>query len=192
MPKDGVVPGDGTVFRGGTVSGHGVVPGAGAVSGGGAASGVAVHAAHAVRTWLAGERFAPSRLVLVPRGALTTAAGEDVEDPAAAAVWSLVEPGPGAMVAAGPGPVRWWPRLPARCGRWPVGAGGAGYGGPQTPSRPPVSRASGRRRRAARCRRTTTVAPAAAAPAPAAAVSTLRPFTAIQTVPAAEAAFLGA
>nr|WP_276525456.1 type I polyketide synthase [Streptomyces rapamycinicus] len=62
------------------------------VSEGGTASEVAVRVAEAVRTWLAGERFAASRLVLVTRGALATAAGEDVEDLAAAGVWSLVEP----------------------------------------------------------------------------------------------------
>ncbi|WP_414083960.1 beta-ketoacyl reductase [Streptomyces asiaticus] len=62
------------------------------VSEGGTASEVAVRVSEAVRTWRAGERFATSRLVLVTRGALATAAGEDVEDLAAAAVWSLVEP----------------------------------------------------------------------------------------------------
>ncbi|GDY50973.1 polyketide synthase [Streptomyces violaceusniger] len=62
------------------------------VSEGETASEVAVRVSEAARTWLAGERFATSRLVLVTRGALATAAGEDVEDLAAAAVWSLVEP----------------------------------------------------------------------------------------------------
>ncbi|MCQ8194735.1 SDR family NAD(P)-dependent oxidoreductase [Streptomyces sp. RCU064] len=69
------------------------------VSEGGTASEAAVRVAEAVRTWLAGERFATSRLVLVTRGALATAAGDDVEDVAAAAVWSLVEP----LQAAGAG-----------------------------------------------------------------------------------------
>lgn len=41
-----------------------------------------------VQRWLAGERFAGARLVLVTRGAV--AAGEQVPDPAAAAVWGLV------------------------------------------------------------------------------------------------------
>ncbi|WP_436764560.1 SpnB-like Rossmann fold domain-containing protein, partial [Streptosporangium sp. V21-05] len=42
-----------------------------------------------VRGWLAEERFASSRLVLVTRGAVAVSEGEDV-DPARAAVWGLV------------------------------------------------------------------------------------------------------
>ncbi|MFD5386221.1 type I polyketide synthase, partial [Streptomyces sp. NPDC127074] len=61
------------------------------VSEGATASEVAVRAADAVRMWLDEERFAPSRLVLVTRRALAVASGEEVEDLAAAAVWSLVE-----------------------------------------------------------------------------------------------------
>ncbi|MBU3869450.1 SDR family NAD(P)-dependent oxidoreductase, partial [Streptomyces sp. 4503] len=61
------------------------------VAEGATASEVALRAADAVRTWLDEERFAPSRLVLVTRRALAVASGEEVEDLAAAAVWSLVE-----------------------------------------------------------------------------------------------------
>ncbi|WP_346168506.1 type I polyketide synthase, partial [Streptomyces javensis] len=43
-----------------------------------------------VREWLAEERFAGSRLVVVTRGAVAAVAGEDVPDVAAAAVWGLV------------------------------------------------------------------------------------------------------
>ncbi|MFH8979136.1 SDR family NAD(P)-dependent oxidoreductase, partial [Streptomyces sp. NPDC017890] len=44
----------------------------------------------AVRAWLADDRFADGRLVLVTRGAVATAAGEAPENLAAAAVWGLV------------------------------------------------------------------------------------------------------
>ncbi|MFJ5680639.1 type I polyketide synthase [Streptomyces sp. NPDC093097] len=40
--------------------------------------------------WLAEERLAPARLVLLTRGAMPVTAGEPVTDPAAAAVWGLV------------------------------------------------------------------------------------------------------
>ncbi|WP_446750667.1 type I polyketide synthase [Streptomyces sp. WZ-12] len=40
--------------------------------------------------WLAEERLAPARLVLLTRGAMPVATGEPVADPAAAAVWGLV------------------------------------------------------------------------------------------------------
>ncbi|WUX65976.1 SDR family NAD(P)-dependent oxidoreductase [Streptomyces sp. NBC_01429] len=43
-----------------------------------------------VQRWLAQERFAGSRLVVVTRGAVAVEAGEDVRDPAAAPVWGLV------------------------------------------------------------------------------------------------------
>ncbi|WP_189853982.1 type I polyketide synthase, partial [Streptomyces omiyaensis] len=43
-----------------------------------------------VRTWLADERLAPVRLVVVTSGAVATAEGEDVTDLAAAAVWGLL------------------------------------------------------------------------------------------------------
>ncbi|MGW6598922.1 SDR family NAD(P)-dependent oxidoreductase [Streptomyces sp. NPDC055036] len=43
-----------------------------------------------VRGWLADDRCAASRLVLVTRGAVAVGAGEDVPDLAAAAVWGLV------------------------------------------------------------------------------------------------------
>nr|WP_172382011.1 type I polyketide synthase [Streptomyces sp. MNP-20] len=50
-----------------------------------------VHAAlELVRGWLADERCAASRLVLVTRGAVAVAAEDDVPDLAAAAVWGLV------------------------------------------------------------------------------------------------------
>ncbi|MFI9383505.1 type I polyketide synthase [Kutzneria sp. NPDC052558] len=42
------------------------------------------------RAWLADERFAGSRLVLVTRGAVAVEAGEPVRDPAAAGVWGLI------------------------------------------------------------------------------------------------------
>ncbi|MEU5053694.1 type I polyketide synthase [Streptomyces sp. NPDC021096] len=44
----------------------------------------------AVQAWLADDRFADSRLVVVTRGAVATAAGESPENLAAAAVWGLV------------------------------------------------------------------------------------------------------
>ncbi|UCM86665.1 type I polyketide synthase [Streptomyces marincola] len=43
----------------------------------------------AVRAWLADERHADSRLVLVTRGAVAAAPGESPKDPAHAAVWGL-------------------------------------------------------------------------------------------------------
>ncbi len=43
-----------------------------------------------VQAWLAEERFAAARLVLVTRGAVSAAPGETVSDPVAAAVWGLV------------------------------------------------------------------------------------------------------
>ncbi|MEU1631167.1 type I polyketide synthase, partial [Streptomyces sp. NPDC020096] len=43
-----------------------------------------------VRTWLAQERFAASRLVLVTRGAVEARPGEGVDDLAGAAVWGLM------------------------------------------------------------------------------------------------------
>ncbi|KAB7836992.1 type I polyketide synthase [Streptomyces mobaraensis] len=48
------------------------------------------HALHLVRSWLADERFAASRLVLLTRGAIAAAPGEDVPDLAHAPVWGLV------------------------------------------------------------------------------------------------------
>ncbi|MFD9702986.1 SDR family NAD(P)-dependent oxidoreductase [Lentzea sp. NPDC059081] len=51
----------------------------------------AAHGVHGtLRTWLADERFASSRLVVVTRGAVATSVGEDVPDVAQAAVWGLV------------------------------------------------------------------------------------------------------
>ncbi|MER5785204.1 beta-ketoacyl reductase, partial [Streptomyces mobaraensis] len=47
------------------------------------------HALHLVRSWLADERFAASRLVLLTRGAVAAAPGEDVPDLAHAPVWGL-------------------------------------------------------------------------------------------------------
>ncbi|HEX4704971.1 MAG TPA: polyketide synthase dehydratase domain-containing protein, partial [Pseudonocardiaceae bacterium] len=43
-----------------------------------------------VRDWLADERFATSRLVLVTRGAVAALPGEDVDDLACAPLWGLV------------------------------------------------------------------------------------------------------
>ncbi len=43
-----------------------------------------------LREWLADERFAVSRLVVVTRGAVAAAAGDDVPDLAAAPIWGLV------------------------------------------------------------------------------------------------------
>nr|WP_116210513.1 type I polyketide synthase [Streptomyces olivoreticuli] len=43
-----------------------------------------------VRSWLAGERFAAARLVVLTRGAVAAGTGDDVQDPAAAAVWGLL------------------------------------------------------------------------------------------------------
>ncbi|QRX94008.1 type I polyketide synthase [Streptomyces noursei] len=52
---------------------------------------LATHKALAlVQGWLADERFAQSRLVLVTRGAVATRPGEDVPDLAHAAVWGLI------------------------------------------------------------------------------------------------------
>ncbi|MFE6748408.1 SDR family NAD(P)-dependent oxidoreductase [Kitasatospora purpeofusca] len=51
----------------------------------------AVHRALAdIRTWLADDRFADSRLVFATRGAVATEEGEDVSDPAHSALWGLV------------------------------------------------------------------------------------------------------
>ncbi|WP_414084046.1 type I polyketide synthase, partial [Streptomyces asiaticus] len=47
-------------------------------------------ALEALQVWLAEERCADSRLVVVTRGAVAAVAGEDVPDAAAAAVWGLV------------------------------------------------------------------------------------------------------
>ncbi|MFF3020363.1 type I polyketide synthase [Streptomyces sp. NPDC057939] len=76
-------------------------------------SAAAVHdAAHdalaLARTWLADERFAAARLVLVTRGAVAATPDEDVSDLAAATVWGLLgsaqteNPGRIALVDAGP------------------------------------------------------------------------------------------
>ncbi|QKW18565.1 SDR family NAD(P)-dependent oxidoreductase [Kitasatospora sp. NA04385] len=51
----------------------------------------AVHRALAdVRTWLADDRFADSRLVFATRGAVAARDGEDVRDPAHSALWGLI------------------------------------------------------------------------------------------------------
>ncbi|WP_399217819.1 SDR family NAD(P)-dependent oxidoreductase [Streptomyces sp. SAJ15] len=47
-------------------------------------------ALHAVQEWLGSVAAASSRLVFLTRGAVATEPGEDVTDPAAAAVWGLV------------------------------------------------------------------------------------------------------
>ncbi|MGW0886301.1 SDR family NAD(P)-dependent oxidoreductase, partial [Streptomyces sp. NPDC002671] len=47
-------------------------------------------ALEALQEWLAEERFTGARLVVVTRGAVSAVPGEDVTDPAAAAVWGLV------------------------------------------------------------------------------------------------------
>ncbi|MFJ7209934.1 type I polyketide synthase, partial [Streptomyces sp. NPDC098789] len=48
------------------------------------------HALALTQAWLADERFAASRLVLVMRGAVTTGADDLAPDPATAAVWGLL------------------------------------------------------------------------------------------------------
>ncbi|WUC39740.1 SDR family NAD(P)-dependent oxidoreductase [Streptomyces sp. NBC_00557] len=55
-----------------------------------AARDVLTSAAGLLRAWVDDDRFAGSRLVLVTRGALGTAPGEDVTDLPAAALWGLV------------------------------------------------------------------------------------------------------
>nr|WP_307811624.1 alpha/beta fold hydrolase [Streptomyces sp. AV19] len=52
--------------------------------------GVAAEALALLQGWLANERVADSRLVVVTRQAVAVAAGDDVEDLAGAAVWGLV------------------------------------------------------------------------------------------------------
>ncbi|MFJ2774380.1 SDR family NAD(P)-dependent oxidoreductase [Streptomyces sp. NPDC087300] len=47
-------------------------------------------ALEAVRAWRSDERFADARLVFLTRGAVTTATGGEVPDPAQAAVWGLL------------------------------------------------------------------------------------------------------
>ncbi|MFI6697454.1 type I polyketide synthase [Streptomyces sp. NPDC050509] len=72
---------DVAVVRVGSAVGEGAAPAvSGAVDG---ISGV-------VREWLAQERFAGSRLVVVTRGAVAVEAGEEVRDPVAASVWRVV------------------------------------------------------------------------------------------------------
>ncbi|MFI0743467.1 polyketide synthase dehydratase domain-containing protein, partial [Streptomyces sp. NPDC021100] len=64
-----------------------------APAGDGSPSAVHVTVARAlstVQSWLTEERFGAARLVFVTRRAVAVAAHEDVEDPAAAAVWGLV------------------------------------------------------------------------------------------------------
>ncbi len=56
----------------------------------GAAHATARHALALVQEWLAADRFADARLVLVTRGALAVTSGEAVADLAAATVWGLV------------------------------------------------------------------------------------------------------
>ncbi|WP_425586760.1 SDR family NAD(P)-dependent oxidoreductase, partial [Streptomyces rameus] len=51
---------------------------------------VTLGALESLQAWLAEERLAGSRLVVVTRGAVSAVPGEDVTDPAAAAVWGLV------------------------------------------------------------------------------------------------------
>ncbi|WP_189712103.1 type I polyketide synthase, partial [Streptomyces phaeofaciens] len=65
---------------------------------------VLVRALELLREWLADDRFADGRLVLVTRGAVAVRDGEDVSDLAAAAVWGLVRSAqsehPGRLVVA--------------------------------------------------------------------------------------------
>nr|WP_276147179.1 type I polyketide synthase [Streptomyces sporangiiformans] len=51
---------------------------------------VAAHVLRTVRDWLADDRFADARLVVVTRGAVATRTGEDVPGLAASAVWGLI------------------------------------------------------------------------------------------------------
>ena len=60
------------------------------LSGAGSAREAAARALTLAREWLADERYAGSRLVVRTRGAVSTRPGEDVPDPAAAAVWGLI------------------------------------------------------------------------------------------------------
>ncbi|MFE3022449.1 SDR family NAD(P)-dependent oxidoreductase, partial [Streptomyces sp. NPDC059256] len=55
-----------------------------------AAHGLAERALELTRRWLAEERAASSRLVVVTRGAIVTGPGDRLTDPAGAAVWGLV------------------------------------------------------------------------------------------------------
>jgi NADPH:quinone reductase-like Zn-dependent oxidoreductase/acyl carrier protein len=64
--------------------------GAGAASPEKAARSAANAALGLLQEWLAEERLAPSRLVMVTRGAMAVVPGEDVPDLAGAAVWGLV------------------------------------------------------------------------------------------------------
>ncbi|WP_435797932.1 type I polyketide synthase, partial [Streptomyces klenkii] len=80
-----------------TLAGSGRVPrtvltavGAGAGDTVEATHAATAHALDLVQSWLADERLAESRLVLVTRGAVSADDGETVRDPAAAAVWGLV------------------------------------------------------------------------------------------------------
>ncbi|WP_345655884.1 SDR family NAD(P)-dependent oxidoreductase, partial [Streptomyces tremellae] len=65
----------------GSAGGRGVVPGA---------SAALDRLLRVAQGWVAEERFAQSRLVVVTRGAVAVEAGEDVRDLAAAPVWGLV------------------------------------------------------------------------------------------------------
>ena len=56
----------------------------------GAARAAAARALELLQDWLAEERLASSRLVVVTRGAVATGPGQDVSDLAGAAVWGLV------------------------------------------------------------------------------------------------------
>ncbi|WP_246114121.1 type I polyketide synthase, partial [Streptomyces montanus] len=51
---------------------------------------VAAHVLRTVRDWLADDRFADARLVVVTRGAVATRTGEDVPGLAASTVWGLI------------------------------------------------------------------------------------------------------
>ncbi len=80
LEKGGVVPGVVLVDLG--TDDPGALPGA--------VHGVADRALGLVQGWLADERFAGSRLVLVTRGAMAVRAGEDVVGLAQSVVWGLV------------------------------------------------------------------------------------------------------
>ena len=100
-----------------------------------------------VQEWLAAERLAASRLVVVTRGAVAAGPGEGVTDLAGAAVWGLVRSAqsenPGRLVLAD---------LPAAARGRRGGAGGgagvgrAGAGGPGRAGVRPAAGAPGRRR----------------------------------------------
>ena len=87
-----------------------------------------------VQEWLAEERLAGSRLVVVTRGAVAAGPGEGVADLAGAAVWGLVRSAqsenPGRLVLADLPAAGGWPARMRRGAGGGAGVRGAGAGGP--------------------------------------------------------------